>query len=401
MNRRFRNEPRDDSTTVRPEGEAVGRKIELMRLRGLIRKEMRQIVRDPSSIAIAFVLPVILLLLFGYGVSLDVNNIPLAVVVESPSGVTDSFVDSFRSSPYFEPRFFSDIQDARKAMLAGEIDGIVWLRSSFTDAYYTRPGDAIGVFTNGMNANTARIVEGYLQTVWTQWLEIKLSDKSLLTHLPIDVQQRVWFNPELRSTNFLVPGLVAVIMTLIGALLTAMVVAREWERGTMEALMATPINVRIIILGKLIPYFCLGMGGMAISVSMAVWLFQVPLRGSLAVLILASALFLFCSLQMGLLISTIARDQFVAGQIAMLVTFLPAFILSGFVFDLGSTPAVIQWFSSLIAARYYVSIVQTLFLAGNVWGVLVKNMLALLLMGTVFMVLVRLRTKKRLTAGRS
>jgi ABC-2 type transport system permease protein len=210
------------------------------------------------------------------------------------------------------------------------------------------------------------------------------------------MEQRIWFNPEVRSRDFLVPGLIAVIMTLIGALLTAMVVAREWERGTMEALMVTPVTVRDILLGKLIPYFILGMGGMTLSVAMAVWLFQVPLRGSLAVLFGASALFLIVALGMGLLISTAAKDQFVAGQIAIIATFLPAFILSGFIFDIGSMPAPIQGVTHIIAARYFVAILQTLFLAGNVWSLIAINSLALVIMSVIFLGLVRWRTRKRL-----
>ena len=191
------------------------------------------------------------------------------------------------------------------------------------------------------------------------------------------MEQRVWFNSELRSRNFLVPGLIAVIMTLIGALLTAMVMAREWERGTMEALMVTPVTIREMLLGKLIPYFILGMGGMGLSVAMAVWLFEVPLRGSLLLLARRRVLFLLAALGMGLLISTVAKNQFVAGQVAIIVTFLPAFILSGFIFDIGSMPGVVQAITHVIAARYFVAILQTVFLAGDVWPVILPNALAL------------------------
>ncbi len=192
------------------------------------------------------------------------------------------------------------------------------------------------------------------------------------------------------------PGLIAVIMTLIGALLTALVMAREWERGTMEALMVTPVTMREILLGKLIPYFILGMGGMALSVVLAVWQFGVPLRGSPAVLFIASSLFLLVALGMGLLISTLAKNQFVAGQIAIIVTFLPAFILSGFIFDIGSMPLPIRVFTHVIAARYFVSILQTLFLAGNVWRIILPNSLALLLMAAIFFGLIRRKSRKRL-----
>jgi ABC-2 type transport system permease protein len=214
--------------------------------------------------------------------------------------------------------------------------------------------------------------------------------------IPVAAEQRVWFNPALRSRNFLVPGLVAVIMTLIGALLTALVVAREWERGTMEALMVTPIRIRELLLGKLLPYFFLGMGGMLLSVAMAVWQFEVPLRGSFWLLLAASAVFMLVALAMGLLISTVARNQFVAGQIAILVTFLPAFILSGFIFDIGSMPAPIQIITHVVPARYFVAILQTLFLAGDVWPVVLGNAAALLVMMLVFFAILRRKARKEL-----
>ncbi len=228
------------------------------------------------------------------------------------------------------------------------------------------------------------------------WLSKYAIARGKPLNMPIVMEQRIWFNPELRSRNFLVPGLIAVIMTLIGGLLTAMVVAREWERGTMEALMVTPVSVREILLGKLIPYFFLGMGGMSLSVGMAVWLFQVPLQGSLWVLFGTSALFLLAALGMGLLISTLAKNQFVAGQVAIITTFLPAFLLSGFIFDIGSMPSPIQWITHLIAARYFVAILQTVFLAGNIWPVIIVNSLALLFMAIIFFALVRRNTRKRL-----
>jgi len=185
-------------------------------------------------------------------------------------------------------------------------------------------------------------------------------------------------------------------MTLIGTLLTAMVVAREWERGTMEALMATPVAIGEILMSKIIPYFILGMGGMALSVAMAVWQFDVPLRGSLGALFLGASLFLLVALGMGLMISTMAKNQFVAGQIAIIVTFLPAFILSGFIFDIQSMPTVVQWITQVVAARYFVAILQTLFLAGNLWPVVLANTGAMLVMLLIFFLLVRRKAHKHL-----
>lgn len=367
-----------------------------MRLRGMMRKEALQILRDPSSIAIAFVLPLVLLILFGYGVSLDAKDVPVALVVEYPSSVTSSFTGAFSQSPYFDPVSFLSIQEAEEAMKRGEVQGIVWLRSNFGDEVFSGGVSSIGVIVNGVDANNARIIQGYVQGVWTKWLGQFAMARGKPLNLAVEVVDRVWFNPGIRSRDFLVPGLIAVIMTLIGALLTALVVAREWERGTMEALLVTPVTVREILLGKLIPYFFLGMGGLFLSVGMAVWLFDVPLRGSLWVLLAGASLFLLAALGMGLLISTAARNQFVAGQFAIIATFLPAFILSGFIFDIGSMPTPIRGITHLIAARYFVAILQTVFLAGNVWAVFLPNALALLLMSAFFLLLVRARTKKRI-----
>ncbi len=366
------------------------------RLRALVRKEALQIIRDPSSIAIAFLLPVILLFIFGYGVSLDARNVPIAVVAEQPSGLTASFTGAFAQSPYFDARTFRSIQEAEQALMERKVNAIVWMRGNFAEKELSMGNAPIGVIVDGVDANNARLIEGYVQVVWVNWLQQFAASRGESLDLPVVMEQRIWFNPEVRSRNFLVPGLIAVIMTLIGALLTAMVVAREWERGTMEAVMVTPVTVREILLGKLIPYFILGMGGMALSVAMAVWLFQVPLRGSLAVLFGASALFLVVALGMGLLISTVAKDQFVAGQVAIIATFLPAFILSGFIFDIGSMPTPVQGVTHIIAARYFVAILQTLFLAGSVWSLVAVNSLALLIMSLVFLALVRWRTRKRL-----
>ena len=366
------------------------------RLRALLRKESLQIVRDPSSIGIAFVLPLVLLLLFGYGVSLDARAVPIALVVENPTPDSASFAGAFAESPWFTPYILTDYPAAVTALLNGDVQGIVRLRPDFARQLHKPDGADIQVIVNGVDANTARLVQGYLQGVWQAWLTQRLKQQGRELKAPVLLEQRLWFNPEVRSRNFLVPGLIAIIMTLIGALLTAMVVAREWERGTMEALMATPVTVAEILLGKLLPYFALGMGGLGMALAMAVWLFEVPLVGSLWVLLVCSALFLLLALAMGLLFSTIARNQFTAAQIALIATFLPAFILSGFVFDIGSMPPAVQLLTYLVGARYFVAILHTVFLAGDLWGVILPNMLALALLTAVFAGVTRRLTRKRL-----
>lgn len=367
-----------------------------MRLKGLVRKEFLQILRDPSSIAIAFLLPMALLLLFGYGVSLDAEHVPLALVVEEPSADTASLTGAFQRSRYFNPVTTLDMNEAVKTFRARRVDAIVRLRGNFVRDLRSSGGASIQVIVNGVDANNARQISGYVNGVWAKWLEQRARVRGEPLALPVQIEQRVWFNSELRSRDFLVPGLIAVIMTLIGALLTALVMAREWERGTMEALLVTPAAIREILLGKLIPYFILGTGGMSLSVAMAVWLFDVPLRGSLWVVFGASSLFLLAALGMGLLISAVSKNQFVAGQIAIIVTFLPAFILSGFIFDINSMPWLVRIITHLMAARYFVSILQSVFLAGDVWPVILPNALALVVMAAFFLGMTRRKSRKRL-----
>ncbi|MHB1566328.1 MAG: ABC transporter permease [Acidiferrobacter sp.] len=366
------------------------------RLRGLIRKEFLQILRDPSAIAIAFIMPVALLLLFGYGVSLDARHVPVAIVVNHSTPQTSAFIGGLQQSPYLTPRRYPDIDAARRAVMTRQVDGILWLRNDFSRRVLSNANASIGVFVNGVDANNAHILEGYLQGVWLTWLQLQATQVGKPLLVPVAGEDRIWFNPALRSRDYLVPGLIAVIMTLIGALLTALVVAREWERGTMEALMASPATIDEILLGKLIPYFLMGMGGMALSVAMAVGLFAVPLEGQLWVLIVAAALFLLVALGMGLLISTLAKSQFVAAQVAIIVTFLPAFILSGFIFDIQSMPTAVRVITHVVAARYFVALLQTLFLAGDVWPVLWRNGAALVVMAVMFLGITRRLSHKRL-----
>ncbi len=361
-----------------------------------MRKEFLQIRRDPSALAIAFILPAVLLLIFGYGVSLDARNIPLALVVERPDALTASFTSEFAHSPFFRPHHFPTIQGAELAMAARTVDGIVWLRSDFTRRANSLAVAPIGVIVNGVDANSARIAEGYVQMVWSTWLAARAHAAGRGPMLPLAVQAQVRFNPALSSRNYLIPGLIAMIMTLTGALLTSLVIAREWERGTMEALMVTRVRMREILLAKLIPYFLLGMGGMAASVALAVFLFGVPLTGSMLVLTATSSLFMLAALGMGLVISSVARNQFVAGQIAIITTFLPAFILSGFMFDINSMPRAVQMITHVVAARYFVAILQSVFLAGDIRSVILPNAMALAVMAMVFLSLARAGARKRL-----
>ncbi|QIG49721.1 ABC transporter permease [Nordella sp. HKS 07] len=367
----------------------------LRRLAALVRKETYQILRDPSSILIAFVLPLILLFLFGYGVSLDATRTRIGVVVETMSPLTQGLAASFQASRYFDVKLGRDRRDFEEALVVGEVRGIVVIPASFASDFTARTYPQIQVIVDGTDPNTASFVQNYVQGVVATWMRLRTSETQV-DPPGINVEQRFWFNPELTSRNFLVPGSIAIVMTLIGTLLTALVVAREWERGTMEAMMATPVTAAELLAGKILPYFILAMASMTLCVLVAVVLFGIPFRGSLLALYAISAAFLLPALGQGLLISAATRNQFLASQLALLSAFLPAFLLSGFLFEISSMPTIIQWISAIVPARYLIPSLQTVFLAGDIWPLFLRNITILLLAGAVFLGLAARSTAKRL-----
>ena len=365
------------------------------RMWSLVKKEMRQIVRDPSSIAIGIVLPVVLILLFGYGMSLDVTHLPVAIVLEDPSPTSTDLAASFELSRYFDVQKTTSMRRAEDWMLTRKVDGIVRIRPDFSRRLSR--GDAeVQLLVHGIDANRARIIQGYVQGAIGVWAARRSAEGEQVLSGPVQVQNRLWFNETNESRYFLVPGLIVLVMTLIGALLTSLVVAREWERGTMEALFVTPVRPGEILLGKTIPYFVLGMIGLVLCLISAKFLFHVPFRGSVVVLIGVSMLYLLVALALGLLISSALKSQFVASQITLLVTFLPAVMLSGFLFDLRSLPAVVQLITYLLPARYYVTLLQTIFLVGDIWAVILPNAAVLAAMMTVLLWLARRAIRKQL-----
>jgi ABC-2 type transport system permease protein len=367
----------------------------MRRIRSLIRKEALQMIRDPSSVAIGIVLPVVLILLFGYGLSLDVNNVPLAVVLEDSSPEATDLAASFQLSEYFDARMLTSMPRAQELMLARKVDGILRIRPDF--ARNLNLGRAeVQILVHGVDANHARIIQTYAQGAINQWAVRRAAQGKEVLSGPVTVQNRLWFNETNESRYFLIPGLIVLIMTLIGAFLTSLVVAREWERGTMESLFVTPVRPDEILLGKTIPYFALGMIGLALCLFAAKFLFQVPFRGSVAVLTGVSMLYLLVALAIGLWISSAVKSQFVASQIALLVTFLPAVMLSGFLFDLRSMPAAVRVITYILPARYYVTLLQTIFLAGDIWAVILPNAAVLAAMAMFFFVLTRRATQKKL-----
>ena len=369
----------------------------LVRLRSLVWKEAIQIVNDPSSILIAFVLPVILLFLFGFAVSLDNTKVRIGVVLTERTPESESLLRTFQGSRYFDVRVDTDRRAMQKELVAGRVRAVIVVAPDFSRNLVRNGGaPAIQVIADGSEPNTANFVQAYAQAAIGIWSQQRGLETAFDTPSSIDVEGRVWFNSSLESKNYLVPGSIAIVLTMIGTLLTALVVAREWERGTMEALMATPVRIQELVLGKLIPYFCLGFGSMVFCTLVAVLIFRVPLRGSLLTLSLVASAFLVGALGIGLLVSTLTRSQFVAGQIAVLLGFLPAFQLSGFLFEISSMPLPIQWLTYLFPARYFVQALQTTFLAGDVPRLLWINVLIMIGFAVLFFVLNARVTKKRL-----
>jgi ABC-type multidrug transport system ATPase subunit/ABC-type multidrug transport system permease subunit len=371
------------------------------RIAGLVRKEFLQILRDPSSYLIAVVLPLLLLLIFGYGVSLDLRRIPVGLVVEQSSPEADSLVASFRNSRFFTVRLAHHRKEVEDDLVSGRLRGVIVVAGDFADQLGRGQTAPVQLIVDGSDPNTSALVENYAEGVWQNWLRQESVSAGSLAVRPaaapaITAEPRFWFNPEIDSRHFLVPGSVAIIMTLIGTLLTALVVAREWERGTMEALLASPIGVAEFLLGKLIPYFVLGMTAMGVSAWAAVLLFGVPFRGSVGMLLLVSSAFLAAMLPLGLLISTVTRNQFAASEAALISAFMPAFLLSGFLFEIDSMPLPIRLLTRVLPARFFVSSLQTLFLAGDVTGVLMSDTLALLAIASLHLVLLVRATRMRL-----
>ncbi|MBB6224753.1 ABC transporter permease [Rhizobium leguminosarum] len=365
------------------------------RLFALVRKESFQAIRDPSSILIAFVLPLILLFLFGYGVSLDTTRTRIGLVTEELTPLTQDLSASFQASRYFDVAMGRDRRLFEEDLVLGKVRGIVVIPADFTTRYTAGNRPAIQVIVDGSDPNTANFVQNYAQGAVANWEQQRQADVASRSPA-IAVEQRFWFNPELTSRNFLVPGSIAIVMTLVGTLLTSLVVAREWERGTMEAMMATPVTAVELLTGKILPYFLLGLTSMTLCVLLAVFLFGVPFRGSVAALYALSAAFLIPALGQGLLISTATKNQFLASQLALISAFLPAFLLSGFLFEINSMPRIIQWIAFIVPARYLIPSLQTVFLAGDIWPMFGRAIFVMLAIGAIMFVLAARSTRKRI-----
>ncbi len=354
-------------------------------------------VRDPSSILIAIVMPVVLLLIFGYGVSLDTNHLRVALVLEDVGADAQRFAAAVRGSPYIEASLSGSRRAAAQALARGEVRGVIVVPGDFSAK--VQRGASMGVIqvlADGAEPNTANFVAEYAQGIWQTWIDQRARNHGVAPPDAIELAPRYWFNATTVSRNYLVPGSISIIMTIIGAMLTSLVVAREWERGTMESLLSTPVTRTELLLSKILPYYGLGMVAMLVCVLVATRLMDVPLRGSPFVLFVATSLFLGSALGLGLLLSTVTRNQFNAAQGALNAAFLPATLLSGFIFEIASMPWLIQMVTFLVPARYFVSVLQTLFQAGEIWPVLLPNLCFLLVSAGFWLGLTALKMGRRL-----
>jgi ABC-2 type transport system permease protein len=371
--------------------------VNLRRLKALCRKEAFQIVRDPSSILMAFVMPVVLLFIMGYAINLDSSTLSLGLLMEDHGPAAVQFEQALKTSTSFRVEMGTSRELMVERMAHGDLRGIVVVRSDFGARLAEgHGGAAIQVLTDGSEPNTAAFVGSYVGAIWDTWQQQRGQNQVRKDRLHIDLRPRAWFNPSIVSRNFLVPGSIAVVMTVIGVLLTSLVIAREWERGTMEALLATPVTKAELLLSKILPYYVLGMLAMLLCLLVAILIMQVPFRGSLAALFVLSSLFLGCALGMGLFLSTVMRNQFNAASAALVAGFLPAMMLSGFVFEIASMPLALRLFTRVIPARYFTSSLQTLFQVGTPLFFLAGNALGMLLLTAFWMGLTTLKTSRTL-----
>jgi ABC-2 type transport system permease protein len=376
--------------------------MNLRRVRAVARKEFLHVLRDPRSLAMAIAIPMLMLILFGYALTLDVDNVPVVVWDQSQTEASRELVSRFVGSPYFSLREhldnYRDLEraiDTRRAMVA------LVIPVEFGRQIAAGRDTAVQLIVDGSDANTATIAIGYAEVIMQIYTE-EFTNEQLRRaglpplRIPLDVRSRVWFNPDLESKNYIIPGLIAVIMMVIAALLTSLTVAREWERGTMEQLISTPVKGPELILGKLIPYFTVGMLDVLLAVLMGEFLFQVPLRGNVALLFGMSAVFLSGVLAWGMLISIVAKNQLLASQIAMTTTFLPSFLLSGFMFSIANMPKVIQLITYIVPARYFVALLKGIYLKGVGLEILAGEAILLAIYGVMMVLLANVRFKKKL-----
>jgi ABC-2 type transport system permease protein len=373
------------------------------RLAAMARKEIIQILRDSRSLIIVLIMPLVLLLLFGYGVSLDLKHTPVYVLDREGSQQSQALLRRFQASEYFQvlravdnyPALVEGI-DSERCKLA------LVIPHNFSQQLGQGGTVRVQALVDATDDNTTNLIFGYSEAVvrgYSQQVQLDWLAHQGRSQFPpvLSVESRTWFNEDLESRAFIVPGVVALVMAVIGTFLTSLTIAREWERGTMEQLISTPVTPLEVMLGKLVPYFVIGMLDTALCTAMAVLWFRIPFRGQLSTLFLSSALFLVVVLSLGFVLSVVGKSQLAASQASLIATFLPAFLLSGFLFAIEQMPAGVRAITRVIPARYYVSLLKKVFLKGSGVGLLRDDLLALTIFALVLAALATRAFQKRLT----
>jgi len=377
--------------------------MSFVRFLAVSRKEFIQILRDARSLFIVVIMPVTLMLLFGYGVSLDLKGLPIYVYDRDGSQQSQDLLKHFQASEYFNVvRVVNNYPALTRALDDGSARMGIVVPWDFSQRLQDGRLAQVQALVDGTDDNTANVLIGYAQAVvqgyssdiQLDWLR---SRGQLAQTAPVSVETRTWYNEDLESSAFIVPGVLALVMSVIGAFLTSLTIAREWERGTMEQLISTPVTLAEIMLGKLVPYFAIGMFDVILCAIIAIYWFYVPFRGSFVTLLVSSAMFMVVVLSLGFFISVIAKSQFAASQIALLVTFLPAFLLSGFLFAIEQMPVALQWITRILPARYYVSVLKKIFLKGTPTAMLYADLVPLAVFSIVLGLLATGAFHKRLT----
>jgi ABC-2 type transport system permease protein len=376
--------------------------MNMKRVLAIQRKEVVQIRRDPRSLAIVFFMPVMLMVLMGKGISLDQKNVPVCIFDREGSQQSQDLLKHFQASPYFRIVMVNtDYRTLTSAIDSGRCSLGVVIPSDFSEQL--RKGGTVEVqgIVDAVDDNTANLIFGYAESVvagYSASVQIQYFQSQGLTdtQAPISIDSRTWFNEDLDSSNFIVPGVVVLVMVVVGTFLTSLTMAREWERGTMEQLISTPVTPLEVTIGKLGPYFLLGLLDTAFCAVIAVWWFGVPFRGSVWLMLLATSLFLAAVLLLGFWISAATKSQLAASQISLVTSFLPAFLLSGFVFPIDQMPIVIRAISLVFPARYYLSLVKVIFLKGTGLGPLLPQLLALSIFAAILGTLALRSFKKSL-----
>jgi ABC-2 type transport system permease protein len=366
------------------------------------RKEFIHIFRDPRSLGMAIAIPMLLLVLFGYALTLDVDNVPTVVWDQSESHISRDFISRFRDSAYFSIRgYVRTYREVERAIDSGSALAALIIPRDFASLIEAGRSAPVQLIVDGSDSNTATIATGYAEIVTqTYSLEVTLNQirrsSGRQLQLPLDLRPRVWFNADLESKNYIIPGLIAVIMNVIAALLTSLTVAREWETGTMEQLISTPVKARELVLGKLLPYFTIGMFDVLLAVLMGKFLFRVPLRGNVALVFGMAAVFLAGALAVGILISIVTRSQLLSSQLAMTITYLPSLLLSGLMFAITNMPKPLQVITYLIPARYFVKLLKSIYLKGVGLEILIVEAGLLTIFGAIMVALANVKFKKKL-----